>query len=89
MAERGPVDGGDSEEWVDPVEVTSKPSRTGVFSLRLSLDELSALRQAARARSSTVSDPLRSALRFYLGPGTGDVSFSASESDSARGARIT
>lgn len=89
MAKRAPVNDGGSEEWGEAVEVTPKPSGMGVFSLRLSLEELSALRRAAKARSSTVSDLVRSALRLYLGPSTGDVTFSASESDSAGSARIT
>lgn len=79
----------DPQEWDDPVEVTPKPSGMGVFSLRLPLDEISALRRAAKARSSTVSDMVRSALRFYLGPSYGEVSFSASPSDNAGSARIT
>ena len=71
----------DPTEWGPPAEVVPKPSGMGVFSLRLPSGELAALRDAAKGRSTTVSDMVRSALRYYLGPTFGEVSFSASESD--------
>lgn len=57
----------DPEEWEATGE-TVAPQSTGmtVYSLRLPMTELAALKADAEARGATVSDLIRSAIRNYL-----------------------
>ncbi len=70
----------DPEEWeADAVEdVQPRPSGMVVFSLRLPADEFSLLRREAERRRTSMSELVRTALRFYLLPrATGSLSVAA------------
>jgi hypothetical protein len=60
----------DPEEWdaSSPEDVTPRPSGMTVLSLRLPTDEFVFLKREADARKTTMSELMRSALRFYLSP---------------------
>lgn len=69
--------GDDPEEWEAKGEtVIPQPTGMTVYSLRLPASELAALKADADARSATVSDLVRSAIRSYLARrATGTLSY--------------
>jgi hypothetical protein len=70
----------DPEEWESEAEiVVTQPSGMSVFSLRIPVEELQALRATAKRMKTTVSELVRAALRAQLTPATAEIAIQASD----------